>query len=101
MAKVLVVGGAGYVGSSAAAYLIDHGHRVWILDNLSTGHRELALGEELIVANAGDQPIVDDLCQEHQFDCVMHFAAKSIVPESFQKPEEYRDSYTILRVSSN
>lgn len=92
MAKVLVVGGAGYVGSAACAYLKDQGHRVWVLDNLSTGHSELALGDGLTVASAGDAQTLQSLLQSHSFDCAMHFAAKSLVPESFQKPDEYRQN---------
>ena len=92
MAKVLVVGGAGYVGSGTCAYLLDQGHEVHILDNLSTGHRELALGKTLTVGNAGDITLVQSLARQHRFDCAMHFAAKSIVPESFKKPEEYYEN---------
>ena len=80
------------MGSAAAAYLIDQGHQVWVLDNLSTGHRELALGDGLTVGNAGDQDLVNRLCQDQSFDCAMHFAAKSIVPESFLLPDEYREN---------
>lgn len=89
MAKVLVVGGAGYVGSGTCAYLLDQGHQVWVLDNLSTGHRELVLNESLTVGDAGNTTLVADLVQKQGFDCVMHFAAKSIVPESILKPDEY------------
>ncbi|MCC7442543.1 MAG: UDP-glucose 4-epimerase GalE [Bdellovibrionales bacterium] len=89
MAKVLVLGGAGYVGSAACALLVDRGHRVWVLDDLSTGHSELLLGEGFTRAQVGDAAALTALLKEQRFDCVMHFAARSIVPESFQKRELY------------
>lgn len=91
MAKVLVVGGAGYVGSAACAWLLDQGHSVWVLDDLSTGHREFLLKEEMgfTHAQAGDSEAVRDLLKRESFDCAMHFAAKSLVAESVQKPELY------------
>src|SRR4051794_23714648 len=91
MAKILVVGGAGYVGSTTSAWLLDHGHEVWILDDLSTGHRELALGRRFVRARAGD-PETANLLTRENFDCVMHFAARSIVSESVAKPEEYYEN---------
>ncbi|MGK5086830.1 UDP-glucose 4-epimerase GalE [Bdellovibrionota bacterium FG-2] len=87
--KILVVGGAGYVGCAACAYLIDRGCKVWVLDDLSEGHRELLLGEGFTHARAGDRAKVLPLLREHQFDCVMHFAAKALVSESVKKPALY------------
>ena len=86
MAKVLVVGGAGYVGGASCAWLLDHGHEIWVLDDLSTGHRELV--ERLkgvrgfVRARAGDAGIVAPFLARERFDCVMHFAASSLVAES-------------------
>jgi UDP-glucose 4-epimerase len=93
--KVLVVGGAGYVGGSTCAHLIDQGHSVWVLDDLSTGHRELALGDGFTQARAGDRAPVGKLLREQRFDCVMHFAAKSLAGESVQKPQEYRENNVV------
>lgn len=92
--KVLVVGGAGYVGSAACAYLLDQGHRVWVLDDLSTGHREFVLPgvEGFTRARAGDRERVFPLLQREKFDCVMHFAARSLVSESVKKPHEYHEN---------
>lgn len=91
MANVLVVGGAGYVGSAACAWLIEKGHSVWILDDLSAGHRELILPAVtgFTQARAGDREAVRALLKQERFDCVMHFAAKSLVAESVKKPAEY------------
>ncbi len=90
--KVLVVGGAGYVGSGACAWLLDQGHEVWVLDDLSTGHRELVLGSGFTLARAGDKKALGSLLREQQFDCVMHFAASCLVAESVQKPKEYYEN---------
>ncbi len=87
--KILVVGGAGYVGSAACAYLIDQGCKVWVLDDLSEGHRELLLGEGFTHARAGDRSKVLPLLKEGKFDCVMHFAAKALVSESVKYPARY------------
>ncbi len=84
---VLVIGGAGYIGSHAARSLRQHGHEVQIYDNLSTGHTFLADGFELIVGDASDS---DRLAQVlRRVDAVMHFAAHSIVSESVADPRKY------------
>ncbi|MCM2276995.1 MAG: UDP-glucose 4-epimerase GalE [Oligoflexia bacterium] len=93
-ARILVVGGAGYVGSATCAWLLDHGHEVWILDDLSTGHacfvEALGIGASRFVqARAGDRDRVLPLLEREPFDCVMHFAARSLVAESVEKPREY------------
>src|ERR1700744_3622982 len=92
MSRILVVGGAGYVGSTMCAWLLDQGHHVWVLDDLSTGHRELVLGHGFVRARAGDRDAVRKLLRERSFDAVMHFAARSLVSESVEKPELYREN---------
>jgi UDP-glucose 4-epimerase len=89
MAKVLVVGGAGYVGGSASAWLLDRGHQVSVLDDLSTGHREGVLVPGFTLARAGDTGPVRELLARGRFDCVMHFAASALVGESMSRREEY------------
>ncbi len=94
MASVLVVGGAGYVGSAVSAHLQDRGDTVWVLDDLSTGHRSLVLDEihhggRFIEARAGDSTVLDDLFRHQKFEAVFHFAAKSQVSESVRMPEIY------------
>ena len=85
--KLLVTGGAGYVGSVNAAHLVDAGHEVVVLDDLSTGHRDAVPdGARFIEAELG--PAADDVLAEG-FDGVLHFAAKSLVGESVQRPELY------------
>ena len=87
--KLLVVGGAGYIGSHMVKMLVNLGHDVVVLDNLSTGFRELAKYGELVVGDLADENLLDDLFLKHQFDGVMHFAAASLVGESMVNPAKY------------
>ena len=84
---VLVVGGAGYIGSHAARSLRRHGHDVIIYDNLSTGHNFLADGFKLIVADIADRARLAQAML--QTDAVMHFAAHAYVGESVTNPRKY------------
>jgi len=88
--RVLVTGGAGYIGSVAVALLRRDGYDVTVLDDLSTGHRDSIVADVRFVEGSvlDTSKIADALT-----DCeaVMHFAAKSLVPESIAKPELYHD----------
>lgn len=84
---VLVVGGAGYIGSHAAHVLLRRGYEVIIYDNLSTGHRELAEGFELIVGDISDSTKLNQVLR--RCDSVMHFAAHAYVGESVENPRKY------------
>jgi len=85
--KLLVTGGAGYVGSVCAAHLVDAGHDVTVLDDLSTGHRDAVPdGAEFVEADLAEA--ADDVLGGG-FDGVLHFAARSLVGESVQRPELY------------
>lgn len=93
MASVLVCGGAGYIGSTVAVKLQDLGHNVFILDNLSTGHRQFVLDRsKFIECNTGDQEVLDSFLKNQKIDAVFHFAALSIVPESIQFEDKYLDN---------
>jgi len=96
MAKILVVGGAGYVGSTTCAWLQDQRHDVWVLDDLSTGVFELVLtqgqSDRFVFGQAGDEALVSQLLEKVKFDCVLHFAARSLVSESFLYPKEYHEN---------
>ncbi len=88
---VLVTGGAGYVGSNIVRSLIDAGHRVCVVDDLSSGHRTALPPEvELIVGSCGERASLDAV--PRQPDCVMHMAAKCSVAESIQQPRAYYDA---------
>lgn len=94
MAKILIIGGAGYVGSSTLSVFLSSQvgllpHEVWVLDDFSTGHPELVLSSRFVRGQLGDRALVRALLEQEAFDGVFHFAAKSIVPESIQKPELY------------
>ncbi len=91
---ILVTGGAGYIGSHVVLQLVEAGERVVVLDNLSSGFRDAVIGAELIVGNVGDRQLVSDLLREHDIDTVMHFAARTIVPESVTDPLRYYENNT-------
>lgn len=87
--KYLVTGGAGYVGSVVAQHLLEAGHEVVVLDNLSTGFREgVPAGASFIEGDIRDAAKWVD----SSFDAVLHFAASSQVGESVVKPEKYWDN---------
>src|ERR1035441_10274945 len=85
--RILVTGGAGYVGSHAIRSLARHGHQVAVYDNLSTGHRFLADGFELIVADLEDATQLSRALSGTEL--VMHFAGNAYVGESVQHPRKY------------
>lgn len=89
-APVLVVGGAGYVGSHAARALARDGRVVVVLDDLSTGHREFVKWGELIVGADDDEDLVRATCRRHAIGAVLHFAARTRVEESITDPAGYR-----------
>jgi UDP-glucose 4-epimerase len=84
---VLVVGGAGYIGSHAAHVLRRKGYDVIIYDNLSTGHKTLAEGFELVIGDIADSAKLTTILK--RCDAVMHFAAHAYVGESVQDPRKY------------
>jgi UDP-glucose 4-epimerase len=87
--RVLVTGGAGYIGSIVSWLLSDSGHEVLILDDLSTGHRKAVAGLGLVVLNLLDHGRVAEACLRFRPEGCMHFAAKSLVGDSMEKPLEY------------
>jgi len=93
--KVLVTGGAGYIGSHMVDMLIRGGYEVVIYDSLVTGHRSAIHPKATFVqGDLLDQPKVQQLFQDHQFDGIFHFASYIVVPESMVKPFKYlRDNY--------
>ncbi|MFN8632263.1 MAG: UDP-glucose 4-epimerase GalE [Chloroflexota bacterium] len=86
--RLLVTGGAGYVGGHAVRALLDAGHDVVVYDNLVYGHAE-TVPCELIVGDLADRPKLDSVLGGSQFDAVLHFAAYAYVGESVTKPAKY------------
>ncbi|RDS81668.1 UDP-glucose 4-epimerase GalE [Dyella monticola] len=89
--KILVCGGAGYIGSHMVRYLLAHGHHVVVFDNLSTGHA-LAVGKaRLVVGDLRDRQALRRLYLQ-RYDAVIHFCAHSIVPHSVADPYAYYEN---------
>lgn len=87
--SVLVVGGAGFIGSHMVAALLERGAHVATLDNLSSGHRDAVLGGEFIPLDLADRKGLADLFAARRFDAVMHFASFIQVGESVREPAKY------------
>jgi len=90
--KVLVVGGAGYIGSHMVKMLHLAGHDVVTLDNLSNGYRDSVLFGEFVEGDIADRQLLDQVFSEHNFDGVMHFASFIQVGESVEKPSMYYEN---------
>ncbi len=86
---ILICGGAGYIGSHMAHWLSERGHRITILDNLSTGHRGAMQWGDFVEADLLDPASLDNAFQGRNFDAVMHFCARSLVGESVTQPYAY------------
>lgn len=93
--KILVTGGAGYIGSHAVFELKARGYHVIVLDNLSTGHEWALRSDQFIRGDIRDEVLLRAIFQDHDFDTVMHFAAKSIVSESMKNPLDYYDNNVV------
>ncbi|MDD5448234.1 MAG: UDP-glucose 4-epimerase GalE [Actinomycetota bacterium] len=87
--RIIVTGGAGYIGSVTARMLAKSGNEILILDDLSKGHREAVKGLDLAVAQIGDKNKVKQVCGEFAPQACIHFAAKSLVAESVENPLAY------------
>ena len=89
--KLLIVGGAGYIGSHMVKHLMQCGHDPIVFDNLSTGHRDAVRDAQLIEGDLADSRALKKLFNTHQFDAVMHFCALKAPNESMIYPEKYSE----------
>ena len=92
--KILVTGGAGYIGSHVVRQLGNAGEDVITLDNLSTGFEPAVTSGKLVIGDTGDAVLLDHVFSGHDIDTVMHFAAHTIVPESIADPLKYYGNNT-------
>lgn len=94
--KILVVGGAGYIGSHMLKHLDQLEHWGVALDNLSHGHRDAVLNGRLVVGDIGDRGLLDRVLTDNTYDAVMHFASLIQVGESVRNPSAYYHNNFIL-----
>ena len=87
--KLLLTGGAGYVGSACLRWLLRHGHEPVAFDNLSAGNRAAVPKGRLVVGDVENRTALKKVIREHKVEAVMHFAALASVPESLKDPERY------------
>ncbi len=100
--QILVVGGAGYIGSHTVKQLMAAGHDVVVLDNLVYGHRDIvdsALKVELIEGDIGDRDLLDKIFSTHNISAVMHFAAYAYVGESVTAPAKYYQNNVVATLT--
>src|SRR5258705_10566144 len=94
--RVLVTGGAAYVGSVSVEALVAAGHEVVVLDDLSTGHRTADLGGSRLVAGTyGDRAAVARILTAERIEAVLHCAARSIVAEAIADPARYYEDNVV------
>ena len=93
--RILVTGGAGYIGSHAVLALLDAGHEVVVLDNFSTGFRWLVDPRATLVEMNVADPAVQDVLGAHRIGAIMHFAGSIVVPESVADPLKYYGNNTV------
>lgn len=88
--KILVCGGAGYIGSACTEYLLDNGHDVDVFDSLVTGHRDAVDPRALFFeGDLADRDFLFDVVRDGKYEGIMHFAAFSLVGESMENPGKY------------
>lgn len=93
--RILITGGAGYIGSHVVKALGLLGHDITTFDNLSTGHREAVLFGDLVVGDLSDGAKLDQLFSQKKFEAVLHFAGSIVVPDSVSQPLEYYRNNTL------
>jgi len=93
--KILVTGGAGYIGSHTVAQLQERGDDVIVVDNLQKGHKAAIQGAKLLVGDLRDSEFLDSVFTENEIESVIHFAADSLVGESVVNPLKYYNNNVV------
>ena len=93
--RILVTGGAGYIGSHTVHALIEKGYDVIVYDNLSTGHDWAVKDCELVIGDISDTEKLKGVFDKHEVDAVIHFAASSLVGESVSNPAKYYENNVV------
>jgi UDP-glucose 4-epimerase len=98
--RILVTGGAGYIGSVVVDQLLERGFKVVVLDDLSAGHRQaVARGAGFVQGGVGNRELVASLLEREQIEAIIHLAAFALVPESVAQPQKYvTNNVTAARV---
>ncbi|MHB8529328.1 MAG: UDP-glucose 4-epimerase GalE [Caulobacteraceae bacterium] len=100
MSRVLVTGGAGYIGSHAVLALLEAGYGPLVVDDLSTGRADAVPAEvPFISGDAGDRRLIEQVLARYEIEAVMHFAASIVVPESVADPVKYYANNTSVTLS--
>ena len=89
MKNILVMGGAGYIGSHTVKHLMAQGYNCVVADNLVYGHREAVLTSHFELTDLADKSSLDKVFEKHSIDAVVHFAAYAYVGESVENPQKY------------
>jgi UDP-glucose 4-epimerase len=89
MQNILVVGGAGYIGSHVVCELSKNNYHAIVYDNLSEGHKESVIGNDFICGDINDTNALNEVFENNKIDAVMHFSAYAYVGESVENPEKY------------
>ncbi|MCC6416925.1 MAG: UDP-glucose 4-epimerase GalE [Gemmataceae bacterium] len=87
--RILVTGGAGYIGSHAVKLFLARGHDVWVYDNLSFGHRAAVPADRFVQGDLGEIHRLDHVLVDRRIEAVVHFAASTFVGESMREPAKY------------
>ena len=90
--KVLITGGAGYIGSHCNRYFNEQGIETVVVDDLSDGHEEAVVAGKFVKGDFGDAKLMKELFKKEKVDAVVHFAAFASVPDSVARPKRYYDN---------
>src|SRR5436190_21581732 len=98
--KILVTGGAGYIGSVITEHLLKQNHEVTVLDNLSKGHKGALASQAIFFqGDFGDQKFISEILNRNKIEAVIHMAASSLVGESVIDPRQYYENNVVKGLS--